>query len=154
QLYREIVERGYPGSRTIVKDFVATLRRGTPAELIVRRVRLGPRRLRRWFTCPPEKLDENELRFLDMHLEASPPAREAYSLLQESLRILTERRTDELRARLDQAARSSPAALRGFARSLEQDMDAVMNAVTYAWSNGGVDGCINKLLVLKRQMYG
>src|SRR5690606_14734984 len=70
QLYREIVERGYPGSRTIVKDFVATLRRGTPAELIVRRVRLGPRRLRRWFTCPPEKLDENERRFLDMVLEA------------------------------------------------------------------------------------
>src|SRR5690606_8990937 len=87
QLYREIVERGYPGSRTIVKDFVATLRRGTPAELIVRRVRLGPRRLRRWFTCPPEKLDENERRFLDMVLEASPSAREAYSLLQEFRRI-------------------------------------------------------------------
>src|SRR5690606_32806063 len=107
QLYREIVERGYPGSRTIVKDFVATLRRGTPAELIVRRVRLGPRRLRRWFTCPPEKLDENERRFLDMVLEASPSAREAYSLLQEFRRILTERRADALRTWLDQAARSS-----------------------------------------------
>jgi len=79
QLYREIVQQGYPGSRTIVKDFVAALRRGTPAEPVVRRVRLGPRRLRRWFTCPPEKLDENERRFLDMVLEASPSAREAYS---------------------------------------------------------------------------
>jgi len=154
QLYREIVERGYPGSRTIVKDFVATLRRGTPAERIVRRVRLGPRRLRRWFTCPPEKLDENERRFLDMVLEASPSAREAYSLLQEFRRILTERRADALRAWLDQAARSSLAPLRGFARSLEQDMDAVMNALTYPWSNGRVEGCINKLKLLKRQMYG
>src|SRR5690606_40123539 len=72
-----------------VKDFVAALRRGTPAEPVVRRVRLGPRRLRRWFTCPPEKLGENERRFLDMVLEASPSAREAYSLLQEFRRILT-----------------------------------------------------------------
>src|SRR5690554_1570684 len=49
----------------------------------IHRVRLGPRRFRRWFTCPPEKLGENERRFLDMVLEASPSAREAYSLLQE-----------------------------------------------------------------------
>src|SRR5690606_27591413 len=151
----DVAERVLVGlSITIVKDFVATLRRGTPAELIVRRVRLGPRRLRRWFTCPPEKLDENERRFLDMVLEASPSAREAYSLLQEFRRILTERRADALRAWLDQAARSSLAPLRGFARSLEQDMDAVMNALTYPWSNGRVEGCINKLKLLKRQMYG
>jgi len=151
----DVAERVLVGlSITIVKDFVATLRRGTPAERIVRRVRLGPRRLRRWFTCPPEKLDENERRFLDMVLEASPSAGEAYSLLQEFRRILTERRADALRAWLDQAARSSLAPLRGFARSLEQDMDAVMNALTYPWSNGRVEGCINKLKLLKRQMYG
>jgi len=33
-------------------------------------------------------------------------------------------------------------------------MDAVMNALTYPWSNGRVHGCINKLKLLKRQMYG
>src|SRR5690606_3837117 len=75
---------------------------------------------------------------LDMVLEASPSAREAYSLLQEFRRILTERRANALRSWLEQAARSSLAPLRGFARSLEQDMDAVMNALTYPWSNGCV----------------
>src|SRR5690606_38716888 len=69
-------------------------------------------------------------------------------------RILTERRADALRAWLEQAARSSLSHLRGFARSLEQDMDAVMNALTYRWSNGRVEGCISKLKLLKRQMYG
>src|SRR5690606_35803154 len=101
-----------------------------------------------------EKLGENERRFLDMVLEASPSAREAYSLLQEFRRILTERRAAALRSWLEQAARSSLAPLRGFARSLEQDMDAVMNALTYPWSNGRVQGYINKLKLLKRQMYG
>jgi len=33
-------------------------------------------------------------------------------------------------------------------------MDAVMNALTYPWSNGRVEGYINKLKLLKRQMYG
>src|SRR5690606_3411498 len=80
--------------------------------------------------------------------------REAYSLLQEFRRILTERRADALRSWLERAARASLAPLRGFARSLEQDMDAVMNALTYPWSNGRVEGCINKLKLLKRQMYG
>src|SRR5690606_38122738 len=89
-----------------------------------------------------------------MVLEASPSAREAYSLLQAFRRILTERRANALRSWLEQAARSSLAPLRGFARSLEQDMDAVMNALTYPWSNGRVEGYINKLKQLKRQMYG
>jgi len=33
-------------------------------------------------------------------------------------------------------------------------MDAVMNALTLPWSNGPVEGHINKLKLLKRQMYG
>lgn len=65
-----------------------------------------------------------------------------------------ERRAAALRSWLEQAARSTLAPLRGFARSLEQDMDAVMNALTYPWSNGRVQGYINKLKLLKRQMYG
>jgi Transposase and inactivated derivatives len=65
-----------------------------------------------------------------------------------------ERRTDALRSWLEQAARSSLAPLRGFARSLEQDMDAVMNALTYPWSNGRVEAYINQLKLLKRRIYG
>src|SRR5690606_4792261 len=52
------------------------------------------------------------------------------------------------------SSRSSLGPIRGFARSIEQDMDAVMNALTLPWSNGPVEGHINKLKLLKRQMYG
>src|SRR5690606_38728876 len=38
--------------------------------------------------------------------------------------------------------------------SLEQDMDAVMNALTYPWSNGRVEGYITKSTLLKRHMDG
>jgi hypothetical protein len=44
--------------------------------------------------------------------------------------------------------------MRRFARTLRQDIDAVRNAVLERWSNGQVEGQINRLKTLKRAMYG
>lgn len=154
ELYREIVRQGYPGSRTIVKDFVATLRNRARGEPVIRHVHLGPKQLRRWFTRPQDELGEKERSFLNRILEASPAAREAYTFLQDFRVILAERKADALRSWLERAGKSSLAPVRGFARTLEKDMDAVMNALTLPWSNGPVEGQINKLKLLKRQMYG
>ena len=154
ELYREIVRQGYPGSRTIVKGFVATLRNRARGEPVIRHVHLGPKQLRRWFTRPQDELGEKERSFLNRILEASPAAREAYTFLQDFRVILAERKADALRSWLERAGKSSLAPVRGFARTLEKDMDAVMNALTLPWSNGPVEGQINKLKLLKRQMYG
>jgi transposase len=45
-------------------------------------------------------------------------------------------------------------ALERFVRTLKQDLSAVEAAVTEPWSNGPVEGQINRLKMLKRQMYG
>src|SRR5690606_30192289 len=135
QIYREIVRKGYPGSSGIVRLFVATLRSHTPSrtpshrprEPVVGYVCIRPKQVRKWFTCPPDKLGEEERRLLERVLEVSPAAREAYGLLQAFRRILAERKVDALRSWLEQAAHSSLAPLRGFAKRLERDLDAVMN---------------------------
>ena len=41
-----------------------------------------------------------------------------------------------------------------FARVLRRDLDAVKLAITSRWSNGPVEGHINRLKMIKRQMYG
>lgn len=41
-----------------------------------------------------------------------------------------------------------------FARVLGRDIDAVRNAIEQLWSNGQVEGPINRLKTLKRAMYG
>jgi transposase len=41
-----------------------------------------------------------------------------------------------------------------FARVLGRDLDAVKQAITSRWSNGPVEGHINRLKMIKRQMYG
>ena len=44
--------------------------------------------------------------------------------------------------------------LRSFAAGLRQDEAAVSAALTEAWSNGPVEGQVNRLKTIKRQMYG
>ena len=44
--------------------------------------------------------------------------------------------------------------LQRFVRKLQQDQRAVEGAVRERWSNGPVEGHINRLKMLRRQMYG
>ena len=41
-----------------------------------------------------------------------------------------------------------------FAASLRRDEDAVRAALTESWSSGPVEGQVNRLKVIKREMYG
>ncbi|WP_090341914.1 transposase [Dyadobacter koreensis] len=44
--------------------------------------------------------------------------------------------------------------LEGFAKSMNPDFQAIQNAFNLPWSNGRVEGNVNKIKTLKRQMYG
>ena len=55
---------------------------------------------------------------------------------------------------MERARKTGIHALERFVRTLKQDLSAVEAAVTTPWSNGPVEGHINRLKVLKRQMYG
>jgi len=44
--------------------------------------------------------------------------------------------------------------INSFINGIERDMEAVRNAIKYEYSNGLAEGCINKLKVIKRIMYG
>jgi transposase len=44
--------------------------------------------------------------------------------------------------------------LRGFATGIINDVAAVRAALSQPWSNGPVEGQVNRLKMLKRQMYG
>ena len=52
------------------------------------------------------------------------------------------------------AERSGLYGIRRFVHTLRRDLAAVRNAITETWSNGQVEGQINRLKTLKRAMYG
>ena len=46
------------------------------------------------------------------------------------------------------------AGLKTFARGLSRDIEAVENGINMRWSNGAVEGHVNRIKTIKRQMYG
>ena len=68
--------------------------------------------------------------------------------------LVRDRAPDRLDPWLTRAADGTVQQLQRFAKRLSADYDAVRAALTLAWSNGPVEGQINRLKTLKRQMYG
>lgn len=55
---------------------------------------------------------------------------------------------------LHDAERTGLYGIRSFVHTLRRDLAAVRNAITETWSNGQVEGQINRLKTLKPAMYG
>ena len=51
-------------------------------------------------------------------------------------------------------AAGAPREIKSFAEFLRQDYDAVKAGLTLSWSNGQVEGQVNRLKLIKRQMFG
>jgi transposase len=68
--------------------------------------------------------------------------------------LVRQRQPEALDAWLQRATTSAPEAMRRFALGLYEDYAAVKAGVTLPWSTGPVEGHINRLKMLKRQMFG
>lgn len=68
--------------------------------------------------------------------------------------IMRSRDLEKLNIWMDEVRHSGIFGMQRFARSLQQDIHAVRNAITEPWSNGQMEGQISRLKMLKRAMYG
>jgi transposase len=88
-------------------------------------------------------------------LRGRSPGLDAAVALAEGFAALVRGRQPELLDPWLKAAQDGPVAgLRRFAKRLLADEGAVRAAVTLGWSNGQTEGQINRLKMLKRQMFG
>lgn len=67
---------------------------------------------------------------------------------------MRKRQPEQLEGWLERAQQSGMQAFVNLAKSVRQDEAAVRAALTLPWSNGPVEGHINRLKTLKRQAYG
>ena len=84
----------------------------------------------------------------------APELDEAVALAEAFVGLIRDRAPDRLDPWLQRAGESSVRRLRGFAKRLSADYNAVHAAVSLAWSNDPTEGQINRLKTIKRQMYG
>ena len=88
-------------------------------------------------------------------LKAShPELDEAIKLAQDFAYLVRQRQPKLFDDWLEKAKNSSLSLFRRFAAGLDSDYKAVKAGITLETSNGPVEGHINRLKMLKRQMYG
>jgi transposase len=95
--------------------------------------------------------EQNRLQVLQ---EASPELKGVMALTDKFAAMTRKTLAPPLLAWLHKAEQSQSQEIRGFAGSLRKDEAAVTAALNETWSNGPVEGAINRLKSLKRQMYG
>ena len=170
QILEEIRAQGYRGGKSILMDWIASHLRSKPASSTELEGTLapdssGPERTKpakawsarraAWVLMKvPEKLSLDESRALAQMQQADPEIEAAYDLSQNFAKMLRERTPEALSPWLEAATESGVEALKRYAKGLRQDGEAVKNAVTLKWSNGQTEGQVNRLKLLKRQMYG
>ena len=98
-------------------------------------------------------LRERQSKIVD-YLKRTPDFAKMRHLVLSFRSILCKGKVSSMKRWIEEAEAARIAAMNKFVRRLKQDREALENAVEYVWSNGPVEGHINRLKTLKRQMYG
>jgi transposase len=161
ELHRRLTERGFKGSYGSVYEFV-TKRLGAAGK---RRERLNAaqppvpappstRQLSFEWARRAEKRKPAEQARLDAIRARSAELAAALDLADGFADLIRKRSPETLGEWLARGEASSDSDLRRFAEGIRRDEAAVHAAVTETWSNGPVEGHVNRLKTIKRQMYG
>jgi transposase len=163
-LFAELKGQGYPGSYPTVARYAQRLRQAqglsarqrftrkpVPAVSELETPLLTPRRAT-WLVL--RRPDTREAQVLTALEGQHPALAEAMGLARDFVQLVRSQQPDQLEPWLERAASSVSEAFQRFAKRLREDYDSVKAGVTLPWSNGPVEGHINRLKMLKRQMFG
>ena len=161
QLWRETRALGYAHSARTVSRFITRLRQASAAgwapetqtSPYTRPQGPSARAVSFTWVCPEAKRAQDAQLYVDQLIHADPVLAQAYTLSQAFLALVRERRGADLTAWITEAVTSGIAVLARFAQGLQEDLAAITAGLTLPWSNGAVEGHINRLKLLKRQSY-
>ena len=153
-LWQEIRARGYQGGCRQVRGYLARFR-GNAAVPAPAPVPPKVRAVTAWIMTRPDRLADADKASLDAILAASPELAAVTASVRDFAVIMNERRGRKLlEPWMTAALATGEPALRSFVTGLRADQDAVTNGLSLPWSSGAVEGHVNRIKMLKRQMYG
>jgi transposase len=166
-LFRTIRNQGFRGQYGIVALYVRRMRQAQglapgrrcsaqPLLAVTEAPRrpLTPRRATGLVLRPSGRLTEQDHQQLAQLTTEAPALAEAVALAQDFASLIRQRQPTQLEPWLKRAAASALPPFRRLAKGLRADLAAVQAAVTLPWSQGPIEGHINRLKMLKRQMFG
>jgi transposase len=153
-LHAGLRQRGWAGSEQTVRRYVRPFRQAHAAP--------GPapavpktRQITRWLLTRPDHLQPGEqaqlqaIRARCPHIDALARHVTAFA------EIMTARTgSRDLETWLTAVEADEQAGLRSLAAGIRNDQQAVTNGLSLHWNSGKVEGTVNKIKMIKRQMYG
>nr|WP_232784359.1 ISL3 family transposase [Carbonactinospora thermoautotrophica] len=152
QLWQELRELGYRGSYSSVRDHVRPLRSGIPPESPP-----APPKVRQvvgWIMRNPANLDADDQRRLEAILAACPELAAVRGHVRDFAHMMKHRRGTRLEKWMAAVEADDLPDLHSFITGLRRDLDAVTAGLTLPHSSGPVEGHVNRIKTIKRQMYG
>lgn len=166
-LFHEIQSQGYGGSYATVARYVQRLRQsqgqaprpymtgGPKFKLTAPKTPQLTARTATWVIMRrAEKRDAEDQELIRQLHDQDAELAEAIDLSEGFADLVRHRQPEGLDGWLKRAATSGLTALRRFAGGLRDDYAAVKAGLTLPWSNGPVEGQINRLKMIKRRMFG
>lgn len=160
QVHRELPARGYRGGASAVREYVRRLRAEmglAPARPSAQPEALAPapptaRRLSVAVVRHPDRRTDEERAWVARLKEFDPDVQTAFETAEQFAELVRQRNGVGLDGWLGRG--EAVPTLRAFAAWLRRDEAAVRAGLTLPWSNGPVEGAVNRLKLLKRAGYG
>ncbi|MEV0372502.1 ISL3 family transposase [Streptomyces sp. NPDC050636] len=151
KLWEEIVPLGYEGSYQRVRAYLHD-KRTSPRPVTARPP--SPRVVAGWILRHPETLTESEqLQLKDVRTHC--PELDALTRhIRSFAAMLTVRQGQHLPDWLEAVRQDDLPSLHTLATGIDRDRDAVIAGLTLPWNSGVVEGHVNRIKMLKRQMFG
>ena len=145
-LWKELQYKGYKGQRKSVAEYLQRFRKQASVH--------SSRQLSWLFMKDAGGLKEEELTQLQAMFVENLKLQEIYQLAQSFQKMLSRKAPELLDDWLLKMEACGVKRLQNFAAGLRQDYEAVKSALSCDWSNGQVEGQVNRLKMIKHQMYG
>ncbi len=165
QLWREIKEQGYPGTHRMITRYIARLRVSGVELPLTPGIKSGDgktavfktpptKRAAWWLLQSPEDLKPGQRAFLEQFINLCPEAEKIQEMGRQFRAMIREQLAPNFDEWMEAGQKSGIKELANFVKGIKQDQAAVKAALKFEWSQGQVEGQVNRLKMLKRQMYG
>jgi len=154
RLWREMQHQGFTGTRSLVAKWMQAHRQPTAVTPAPAAPQLPAACQRAWLLCQDAETQSADAQALVAQLQQHTELTPVQQLVQQGTARIRPRQAADLDAWLQSCQASPSVALQNFVAVLQRDDAAGKAALTLPWSNGPVEGHINRLKLIKRSGYG
>jgi transposase len=153
-LFREIAALGYPGGELAVQRYLRRFRHGRGHAPLPGPKPPTVREVTSWIMTHPDRLAADDAIRLARLRKADPGLDKLTGHVRGFATMMTGLTGHQLDGWIDTVEVDDLTPIAGFARNLRRDHDAVKAGLTLDHSSGRVEGTVNEIKMLKRQMFG